>query len=145
MELQIYKIDLSLEQEADMQVMLQQLVVVRMPLWFLIVILATSSVSDPGHLHRVPNSGSAGANISAFGQGGVNNQGTYNTFSAVTGITVSTSITATGSSATNANLPPYYALAFHYESLIIYTKCHSYHWHNDFPKSHQMPYNSLTV
>ena len=73
---------------------------------------ATSSVSDPGHLHRVPNSGSAGANISAFGQGGVNNQGTYNTFSGVTGITVSTSITATGSSATNANLPPYYALAF---------------------------------
>ena len=42
----------------------------------------------------------------------VNNQGTYNTFSAVTGITVSTSITATGSSATNANLPPYYALAY---------------------------------
>jgi hypothetical protein len=73
---------------------------------------ATSTVSDPGHLHPVPNSSGAGPNISAFGQGGVNNQGTYNTFSATTGITVSTTVSTQGSSATNANLPPYYALAF---------------------------------
>jgi len=73
-----------------------------------IVVSHTHSISDPGHLHPVPNSSAAGPNISAFGQGDVNNQGTYNTSSAITGI----SIQSTGSSGTNANLPPYYALAF---------------------------------
>jgi hypothetical protein len=33
-------------------------------------------------------------------------------FSATTGITVATTNTATGVSGTNANLPPYYALAY---------------------------------
>jgi hypothetical protein len=66
---------------------------------------ATSSVSDPGHNHTVgiqtktldQNSGSsslAGA-------------GTTTTSTASTGIGVSTTISSTGSSATNANLPPY--------------------------------------
>jgi len=66
---------------------------------------ATSSVSDPGHNHTIgfqnntidQNSGS-----SALAK-----QGTSNTSTASTGISVSTSISTTGSSGTNANLPPY--------------------------------------
>jgi hypothetical protein len=66
---------------------------------------ATSSVSDPGHNHTIgfqnntidQNAGSAG----------LSKQGTSNTSTASTGISVSTSISTTGSSATNANLQPY--------------------------------------
>jgi len=66
---------------------------------------ATSSVSDPGHNHTIgfqnytidSNSGSAG----------LVRQGTSNTNTVTTGISVSTSVSTTGSSATNANLPPY--------------------------------------
>ena len=66
---------------------------------------ATSSVSDPGHNHTIgfenhtidQNSGSAA----------LAKQGTSNTSTASTGISVSTSISTEGSSATNANLPPY--------------------------------------
>ena len=66
---------------------------------------ATSSVSDPGHNHTIgfenntidQNSGSSP----------LSKQGTSNTSTASTGISVSTSISTEGSSATNANLPPY--------------------------------------
>jgi hypothetical protein len=66
---------------------------------------ATSSVSDPGHNHTIgfqnntidQNSGSAA----------LAKQGTSNTSTASTGISVSTSISTEGSSATNANLQPY--------------------------------------
>jgi hypothetical protein len=66
---------------------------------------ASSSVSDPGHNHTIgfqnntidQNSGSAA----------LARQGTSNTSTASTGISVSTTISSTGSSATNANLPPY--------------------------------------
>jgi hypothetical protein len=66
---------------------------------------ATSSVTDPGHNHTIgfqnntidQNSGS-----SALAK-----QGTSNTSTASTNISVSTSISTTGSSGTNANLPPY--------------------------------------
>ena len=66
---------------------------------------ATSSVSDPGHNHTIgfqnntidQNSGSSA----------LSKQGTSNTSTASTGISVSTSISTEGSSATNANLPPY--------------------------------------
>lgn len=71
---------------------------------------ATSSVSDPGHTHSytAPNTGS-----DYFGAGGnVTDTTASTTGSAVTGITVSTSIGSTGGSGTNANLPPYYALAY---------------------------------
>lgn len=73
---------------------------------------ATSTVSDPGHSHSLsglygsPNSGGSGrADV---------NQSTqyYSTGSATTGISVSTTIASGGSSGTNANLPPYFALAF---------------------------------
>jgi hypothetical protein len=66
---------------------------------------ATSSVSDPGHNHTIgfqnntidQNSGSAA----------LAKQGTSNTSTAFTGISVSTSISTEGSSGTNANLQPY--------------------------------------
>ena len=72
---------------------------------------ATSSVSDPGHNHQW------GVNDEIGAAGGGNPDaadGTSyrNTTTNTTGISVSTSIAASGSPATNANLPPYYALAF---------------------------------
>jgi microcystin-dependent protein len=79
---------------------------------------ATSSVSEGiGHNHNLftrdstANQGTgAGANQEFAGGGGA--QGQVTTERNTTGITVSTSISTEGSSATNANLPPYYALAF---------------------------------
>jgi hypothetical protein len=75
----------------------------------------TASVTDPGHLHNwssytVNADGGADATgmftyISSWG-----NTQSKPTASATTGISVSNS--TTGSSGTNANLPPYYALAF---------------------------------
>ena len=65
---------------------------------------ATSTVTDPSHSHSV----NAGANIgNSLNSGGTVNLGATNTGSAVTGITVATSIASSGSSGTNANLPPY--------------------------------------
>ena len=69
---------------------------------------ATSTVSDPGHSH----SGAATTQ-----QGGQYATGSAplsvgTTGTSTTGVSVSTSIASTGSSGTNANLPPYYALAF---------------------------------
>ena len=66
---------------------------------------ATSSVSDPGHNHTIGfqnNTIDQNAGSSALVK-----QGTSNTSTASTGISVSTSISTEGSSATNANLPPY--------------------------------------
>ena len=89
----------------------------------------THTVSDPGHLHTIPiSAGPAGGPPtpyiipSNFSNVGVVQ--TIDTNSATTGVTiaaasagtpagsVSTSISTEGSSATNANLPPYYALAY---------------------------------
>lgn len=71
-----------------------------------IVVSHTHSVTDPGHSHTIgfqnhtidQNAGSAG----------LVRQGTSNTSTQTTGI----SISSTGASGTNANLPPYYALAY---------------------------------
>lgn len=66
---------------------------------------ATSSVSDPGHNHTIGfqnNTIDQNAGSSALVK-----QGTSNTSTANTGISVSTTVSSTGSSATNANLPPY--------------------------------------
>lgn len=72
---------------------------------------ATSSVTDPGHSHVLRSTDQLGSGGDAVA--GVNkNIPTTTTFSATTGISVSTSIASTGSSGTNQNLPPYYALAF---------------------------------
>jgi len=72
---------------------------------------ATSVVTDPGHLH------SDTGTVQGFGStsGPDSNQawnGTHNTATATTGITVATTNTSAGVSGTNANLPPYYALAY---------------------------------
>ena len=71
---------------------------------------ATSTVTDPGHNHTVFAVSSVGAsnlaNVAALGLG------TITTSTATTGITVATTNTTEGSSGTNQNLPPYYALAF---------------------------------
>jgi len=72
---------------------------------------ATSTVTDPSHSHTISGDvatysggGSSGANNSLGRASGTN--------AATTGISVSTSIASAGASGTNANLPPYYALAF---------------------------------
>jgi microcystin-dependent protein len=67
----------------------------------------TATVSDPGHAHSY-NDPTIGGGISAYISGGQVAAGTTGT--AVTSITVSNS--TEGASATNANLPPYYALAY---------------------------------
>lgn len=91
----------------------------------------TGSVTDPGHTHYVANTdynggttsptlNSGNSLVSKMGGGGISESyalggsGTTPsvglTNSAVTNISVG--ISTTGSSATNANLPPYYALAY---------------------------------
>jgi hypothetical protein len=70
---------------------------------------ATSTVTDPGHFHTT-NVGSAN---NSFDSGTtIADDSPGQTGSNTTGITVATSISTEGSSATNANLPPYYALAY---------------------------------
>ena len=78
----------------------------------------TSTVTDAGHSHTLTNYGSAQAGsdnggapvMASTGYGTGRDPNPTNT--ATTGITVATSISTTGSSGTNQNLPPYYALAF---------------------------------
>ena len=71
---------------------------------------ATSTVTDPGHVHGTQQSG-------LFGGGGLTvTGGGYNltnppTLSATTGISVSTTNASTGVSGTNANLMPYIVVA----------------------------------
>jgi len=72
---------------------------------------ASSSVTDPGHTHTyttrstvLPQSGSA----TQVWVG----ESTANTGSATTGISVSTTVASSGSSGTNANLPPYLGVRF---------------------------------
>ena len=68
---------------------------------------ATSTVTDPSHNHVVW--GDAGGGSGGFDGSGDRNQTTDNSY---TGITVATSISTEGVSETNANLVPYFALAF---------------------------------
>ena len=68
---------------------------------------ATSSVSDPGHSHSILMSSSQNTSNGTPSKLSTTQNQTGNTESATTGISVSTSISSTGSSATNANLPPY--------------------------------------
>jgi hypothetical protein len=67
---------------------------------------ATSTVTDPGHLHSYQYSGNAQSNGGALGVASATLQ-TANTASASTGISVATTNASTGSSATGANLMPY--------------------------------------
>ena len=73
---------------------------------------STSTVTDPGHSHGYTSFGYDGGGGPGLSRtpDSVNNQSSTST----TGITVATTTTnaSTGSSGTNANLPPYYALAY---------------------------------
>jgi hypothetical protein len=72
----------------------------------------TATVTDPGHNH-LANGGTAIVGtvaLQAGAEGGSSPNGATALQSATTGITVANS--TTGSSGTNANLPPYYALCY---------------------------------
>jgi hypothetical protein len=78
---------------------------------------ATSTVTDPGHTHTPVTSTSKvtnGINSSGGSYFGGGTEGIIGISlnSNTTGITVATTNSTEGSSATNANLPPYYALAY---------------------------------
>jgi hypothetical protein len=74
---------------------------------------ASSSVTDPGHTHtaNIVNEILAGGPFSTVRPVALGS-GTIGMTTATTGISVATSVSTTGSSGTNQNLPPYYALAF---------------------------------
>lgn len=68
---------------------------------------ATTAITDPGHSHDIVMSSSVNtSNITPSKLSTTENQ-TGTTESAVTGITAATTVNSTGSSGTNANLPPY--------------------------------------
>lgn len=78
-----------------------------------VVVAHSHTVTDPGHSHsgvitggssRVFSNGSIGSG----GSSGINGLSSGSSSSNTTGITIA----STGSSGTNANLPPYYALAY---------------------------------
>ena len=73
---------------------------------------ATSVVTDPTHNHSSTNNGAYNGVGAGNAMGIGSNTPGYATTSASTGITVATTISTEGSSGTNQNLPPYYALAF---------------------------------
>lgn len=75
---------------------------------------STSTVTDTGHVHGVYSAGQVSPRGGNEQPLGLSTSSGYNTASAVTGITVATSTTnaSAGVSGTNANLPPYYALAY---------------------------------
>ena len=74
-------------------------------------------VSDPGHSHTVALYGPNGGGGNPGGDLNTSSPATYGTSGSGTGISIQgagtgISIQSSGSSATNANLPPYYALAY---------------------------------
>jgi len=74
---------------------------------------ATSVVTDPSHTHAVGTYGSIGAGfLSGSGLTNPDFSGPFNIPSSVTGVTVATTVASAGTSGTNANLPPYYALCY---------------------------------
>ena len=70
---------------------------------------ATSTVTDPGHNHTLATTtgGLGGQDAPTRALAGSTTTGT-----STTGITVATTNATTGTSGTNQNLPPYYALAY---------------------------------
>jgi microcystin-dependent protein len=76
---------------------------------------ATSTVTDPQHSHTIRGSFGGGNGGAQTAGAGTSNTVTYSeqgTNSASTGITVATTNSTEGASATNANLPPYVAVGF---------------------------------
>ena len=72
---------------------------------------ATSVVTDPGHEHSTVT-GSPPIEGVSLSPGSSVRTGSANTGTQTTGITVATTNASAGSSGTNANLPPYYALCY---------------------------------
>jgi hypothetical protein len=73
---------------------------------------ATSVVTDPGHSHNTEVIENLGRPLQGYALGNTFSVETFSTDTAVTGITVATTNASAGVSGTNANLPPYYALAY---------------------------------
>jgi hypothetical protein len=73
---------------------------------------ASTSISDPGHRHTVPESTQLLNSGNGFATGVTGTPRTINSSIVTTGISASTSISTEGSSGTNANLVPYFALAY---------------------------------
>jgi hypothetical protein len=74
---------------------------------------ATSTVTDPGHRHSAgPSAGSTATQGSGAGQWRTDSAGAGLSTTVTTGVTVATTNASAGVSGTNANLPPYYALAY---------------------------------
>ena len=74
---------------------------------------ATSTVTDPGHLHNAGVVFATTVGSPALGGWNVNPQlYSTNISTATTGVTVATTNATAGVSGSNANMPPYYALAF---------------------------------
>jgi hypothetical protein len=77
---------------------------------------STSTVTDPGHRHPIGFGDRISSSDTNLGSGSNDRYGTGTTAirNATTGVTVATSTTnaSAGVSGTNANLPPYYALAY---------------------------------
>lgn len=71
---------------------------------------ATSVVTDPGHAHSY--NAPSGTDDGGFSGSVVDNIVPSTTGSNTTGISVATTVLSSGVSGTNANLPPYYALAY---------------------------------
>lgn len=76
---------------------------------------ATTSITDPGHVHNITSSinGSAGGSGQFLGVNGIPGPTILadRVLSNTTGITASTSVASSGSSGTNANLQPYITVA----------------------------------
>jgi hypothetical protein len=72
---------------------------------------ASSVVSDPGHLHTYTAPVSGFGDSSGFDTEVISNTSS-STSSSFTGITVATTVANAGVSGIDANLPPYYALAY---------------------------------
>jgi hypothetical protein len=70
----------------------------------------TATVTDPGHRHQIKGTNELAGAGSGFNANISPNAATVNTETTTTGISVANS--TTGVSGTNANLPPYYALAY---------------------------------
>jgi microcystin-dependent protein len=74
---------------------------------------ATSTVTDPGHTHGINRAEGYNAGVSnRVANASPNEPFVGSTNSNTTGITVATTNSTEGSSATNANLPPYVAVGF---------------------------------
>jgi hypothetical protein len=72
---------------------------------------ATSTVTDPGHFHGIGTGGN-GTTFQRYQSGSTDSCTNGNSTTETTGITVATTNANAGTSGTNANLPPYYALCY---------------------------------